>query len=123
MIHVKDFAKVIKSPVIAWLCISIIFLIVSFVKGVADMFMDVAVLGPIALFIGFWTGQQINKNKGTKADMIMSSIVVGVLAGVFMLVLLGLIPRIVMATLIPASVFVLAMTVIGAKLGHCHMQK
>lgn len=111
-----DYIRALKLPVLTWILLDFVFVILSYVKGVADMFTP-PVLALMALAFGVWGGNKIVQFKGNYADALFAGIILGVVCFVLCIVGFGIILGLGVSESIPVATFMGSLNLAGALIG------
>ncbi len=111
-----EYIRALKYPVISMIVIAIVFVAISYVGGVLNM-LTVAVLAPIGLAIGVWSGYKIVEFKGNYVDVIGVGLIVGIVGAVLILAGFGVVRGLGISAMLPVSVFDLGFKIAGAVVG------
>ena len=111
-----DYIRALKLPVLTWVLLDIVFVVLSYVKDVADMFTQ-PVLALMALALGIWGGNKIVQFNGNYADALFAGIILGVVCFVLCIVGFGLVLGLGIAGSIPVATFMGSLNLAGALIG------
>lgn len=111
-----EYGRALKWPIIGWIVLDIALLILSYIRGVSELFGATA-LSPLLLAFGVWAGYKIVQFKGGFLDALISGVVVGVVCGVLIILGPGLIRGAGVAAVWPLAVYAFGMNLFGAIVG------
>ena len=111
-----DYMRALKWPIISWIVSDALFVVLSYVQGVAELF-TAPVLALLATIFGIWGGYKIVQFKGTYADAIGAGVILGVVCFVLCYVGFGLVLGLPTTGWLPIGVFMGSLNLTGALIG------
>ena len=111
-----DYMRALKWPVIAWVISDILFVVLSYVKGVAELFTP-PVLALLATAFGIWGGYKIVQFKGGFVDAMGAGVVLGVACFILCYVGFGLVLGMPTEGWLPIGTFMGSLNFTGALIG------
>ena len=112
-----DYVKALKWPVITWIVLDLLFIVVSPIKGVSEMFSnDVSAL--YGLVFGLWVGYtMITQFKGTYGQAFVGGLIIGLVCLVLCIIGFGIVLKMGVAGALPIAIFMAMMNLSGALIG------
>jgi len=111
-----EYGRALKWPIIGWIAVDVPFVILSYIRGVSEVFTP-ATLAPLLLAFGVWAGYKIVQFNGGFVDAIVAGVVVGAVCGALIIIGPGIIRGAGVAAVWPLTVFAFEMNLFGAIVG------
>ena len=108
--------RALKWPIISWVLLDALFLLLSGVKGVDEMFTS-PVAAMLSLAFGIWVGYKIVEFKGAYLDAIFSGVIIGAVCFLLCIVGYGMVLGLGIAGSLPIATFMFGMNLAGAVVG------